>query len=274
MKKLGIQEVQSISTKILVYIDNICRENELKYSIFYGSLIGVERHKGFIPWDDDIDLVMVRKDYDKLLDILAKKNDYILLSSKTRENYRYTFAKLVDSSTVAKSKQHFGYEDKDLGVFVDIFPIDNVPYTEEERKVFQNNSEELRKKMMDTLNLAYARSYSLWKSLIKLVIKFPYHLKLKNIGDTNYWHKEYEENAQKYNKLKSKYCGYLEFINIYWGVFPAEWFSEYEDVEFENHKVMAIKAREEFLTLRYNDYMKLPPSNERVTHHPYEFYKK
>ena len=73
MRELTMAEVQKKAVDILVYIDKICRENNLKYTIFYGSLIGVERHQGFIPWDDDIDIVMPRPDYEELLLIL--KND-------------------------------------------------------------------------------------------------------------------------------------------------------------------------------------------------------
>lgn len=70
MQKLTLKEVQAKAVEILVYIDNICRSNNLHYTLFYGTLIGVERHKGFIPWDDDIDIVMPRPDYELLIKIL------------------------------------------------------------------------------------------------------------------------------------------------------------------------------------------------------------
>ncbi len=66
----------------------------------------------------------------------------------------------------------------------------------------------------------------------------------------------------------------MEFINEVWGVFPIEWFEHYEDVEFEGHKFKAIRDRKKFLELRYGDYMKLPPKEERISHHPYKFYEK
>lgn len=94
MKKLTMIEVQQRAVNILMYIDKICRKNELKYTIFYGSLIGVERHKGFIPWDDDIDIVMPRPDYNKLIDLLKTDENYTLLAFETRTHYRYPFAKL------------------------------------------------------------------------------------------------------------------------------------------------------------------------------------
>ncbi|MBO0454298.1 MULTISPECIES: LicD family protein [Enterococcus] len=273
-RELTIEEIQKISTKILLYIDEVCRENNLKYSIFYGSLIGVERHKGFIPWDDDIDIVMRRRDYNQLIDILSKKTEYLLLSGKTRKNYRYTFAKLVDKHTYAKTKQLFSGEDKDFGVFVDIFPIDGIPSSSEERELFQEKCESFRLNMMDTIGLSYARSYSKWKAIIKLIVRFPHRRTLMKIGNYDYWRNMYEIETVQYPLEKSEYCGFLEWIHINWGVFPVKWFEEYEDVLFEGHKIMAIKQRDSFLKLRYGNYMCLPPENERFTHHPYKFYLK
>ncbi len=80
MKKLTNEDIQRISVDILVYIDKLCREHNIDYSIFYGSLIGVERHKGYIPWDDDLDIVLTRPNYERLLELLKKQEDYLLLS--------------------------------------------------------------------------------------------------------------------------------------------------------------------------------------------------
>ena len=254
MKKLTIKEVQNRSLDILSHIDKICRTNDLKYSIFYGSLIGVERHSGFIPWDDDIDIVMLRDDYDKLMKLLSNTSSkFKLLSFETTDNYRYPFAKLVDTATTFKSKQLFGYEDPSFGVFVDIFPIDGIPNTKEEQAKFQRECEIYRMNMMDTLGLAYARSYSFIKSFGKLIIKFVHHKKLKKIGDDNYWRTKYSEATRRYNINHSNYCGYLEFININWGVFPTEWFKEFETVEFEGRKFLAIKNRNDFFRQEYQN---------------------
>lgn len=99
-KKLSLDQVKETALQLLIYVDRICEENDLKYSLYYGTLLGAVRHKGFIPWDDDIDIVMLRPDYDKLLSILAKDETYLLLDQSTRPDYRYTFAKLVDSKNI------------------------------------------------------------------------------------------------------------------------------------------------------------------------------
>ncbi|HFK2856293.1 TPA: phosphorylcholine transferase LicD [Enterococcus faecalis] len=274
MKPLTIKEIQETSTEILVYIDNICRQNNIEYSIYYGSLIGVERHQGYIPWDDDLDIILTRPNYDRLINILSKDKNYLLLSLETRKNYRYTFAKLVDTRTCVKSKQFYNSEDPELGVFVDIFPIDGFPATSSERLDFGRQCELYRENMLATLNNSYAISKSRWKAYLKRVFLYPRYRKLLKQGDYDFWKRKFMDKVTTYPIESSIECGYIEFINEEWGVFPKEWFDHYEDVLFAGNKVRAIKDRKLFLSLRYGNYMELPPISEQVTHHPYTFYWK
>lgn len=274
MKELKLDEIKEKALEILMYIHDICEKNQLRYSIYYGTLLGAVRHGGYIPWDDDIDIVMPRNDYDRLIDILKKKDEYLLLDHQTREHCRYTFAKLVDKNTLAKSSQHFGGEDPDFGVFIDIFPLDGVPEDTSERLSFWKECETYRLNILDTLGYTYARSYSIVKSLGKLVVRYPYHKHLLKQGDDVFWRERYETVARRYPFNESKSCGFLETMNHDWGLFPVEWFDEFELVNFEGMQVRSIKAKEAFLKTRYGNYMELPPEKDRVTHHPYKFYAK
>lgn len=272
--ELKLEEIKRIALDILVYVDSVCQKNHLRYSIYYGTLLGAVRHQGFIPWDDDIDIVMPRNDYQSLLNILKKDSHYLLLDNQTRPNYRYTFAKVVDTTTKGKSSQFFGSEDLDYGVFIDIFPMDGVPEEKVERDNFWRECETYRENMLDTMGLAYARANSLVKSIGKLILRYPHHRKLSREGDYYYWRDKYEQSASRYNFDDSKYCGFMETVNNKWGVFPVAWFEEFENINFEGIQVRTIKAKEEFLSTRYGEYMQLPPEEEQITHHPYKFFYK
>ncbi|KRN21635.1 hypothetical protein FC75_GL002154 [Lacticaseibacillus camelliae DSM 22697 = JCM 13995] len=274
---MTLQQIQECELNILSYIDGICRSHGLRYSIFYGSLIGLERHHGFIPWDDDIDIVLARPDYDRLIKLLAGQSDYPVLSFETRAHYRYAFAKVVDPATTMVSHQVYGAEDPLMGVFVDIFALDGAPAGRVAQYRFHDECEKLRENMMDTLpNGTYARSFSRWKAYVKRVIRYPHYRSLMAQGDDNYWRQRYVKTMTRYSFDKASECGRPEYLNEDWGVFPVAWFSsdEFEDVNFAGRTVMAIKARKEFLTLRFGDYMKMPPASARVTNHPYTFYFK
>lgn len=274
---IPLAEVQRRTIDILVYVDQLCREHNLKYTIYYGTLIGLERHQGFIPWDDDIDIVMRRPDYERLLAILEHETRYQLLSMHNRPHFRYPFTKLVDKETRLVTKQIFAPEDPLMGVFLDIFPLDGIPATDAERLAYYQETEQDRLNMMDTIAPgSYARSFTPWKAWVKRVTGYSRYRKVKAIGDDDYWRDQYQTAAKRYPINESQYCGYLEWISHDWGVFPTSWFDDdqYEDVQFAGHTIMAIKHRVDFLHLRFGDYMQLPPESERVTHHPYEFYLK
>lgn len=274
MKPMTLEDIKKVSLDIMIYLDKICRENDIEYAIYYGTLLGAVRHKGFIPWDDDIDIVVPRPDYDRLLKILQQESKYLLLSFETRSDYRYPFAKLVDTNTQFISNVFHWAEDKDLGVFVDIFPLDGMPSDKEVRTAYADYCELLRLNMMDTLGSSYARAKSKYKSVIKRVVKYPHHRKLLKQGDYSYWRDLYMKETVKYPFEEAETCGYMEFINYPRGLFPIEWFHSYKDIEFEGHYFRTIQEDEAFLKMCYGDYMQLPPENERVSHHTYDTFWK
>ena len=130
-----VEELQKIELEILKYIDKVCKENNLTYFLAYGTLIGAIRHKGFIPWDDDVDIQMPRDDYNKLCDILKEENGrYKLLDHKEGLGYIYPFAKVIDSNT--RLIETGLTETVNMGVYIDIFPIDGTPNDFKKRKKY------------------------------------------------------------------------------------------------------------------------------------------
>ncbi|OJG37430.1 hypothetical protein RV00_GL000387 [Enterococcus devriesei] len=261
---------------MLIYVDKICKSNDLRYSIYYGTLLGAVRHKGFIPWDDDIDIVLPRPDYEKLLYILEKDLNYKLSTPMNENPYRYTFSKLFDPKTKLVSKQIFDYEDKNAGVFIDIFPLDGLPDLKEEQYSFALQMDMYKAGFMNTLGCLYARSYSHFRSAIKLLVKFPTYIKYRNQGNYNYWRDMYESYSQKYPFESSNLCGHLEYVKYQKAIYPTSWFKKenLQSIEFEGQKISAIKNADLFLEQYFGDYMTLPPEDERVSNHLYDFYWK
>lgn len=129
MKEINTEDLKRIQIQILLHIDVFCTKHELRYFISGGTLIGAIRHKGFIPWDDDIDIMMLREDYEKFIVLYSQedKSPYHLYSHNQLHSYPYPFAKMDDSRTILKEDIN---EAMVFGVNIDIFPIDIAPRSE------------------------------------------------------------------------------------------------------------------------------------------------
>lgn len=266
------KEVQKIALGILKYVDNVCRENNINYSLAGGTLLGAIRHKGFIPWDDDIDIMMLRPEYEKFLKIMdedAKTNKKYkaLHYSDNCPNYFYRFAKVVDLDT-SVSESTFIIP-KDLGVYVDIFPVDGIN--------IKNAKKTINKTLFYSRMLAHASMFKVnrnniktSKYLVKKFILFPY----AKLFGAKHWMKKHEDYIKKFNVDK------FEFSIAYSGcyrekdIIPRSDFNEYTELEFENCKFFSIKNYEAYLANLYGNYMQLPPVEQRVPHHDLKIYKK
>ena len=162
-------EFKLITKELLGWIDMICQKNNIHYFGAYGTLIGAVRHNGFIPWDDDIDICMMRTDYDKFIEIVNKLNDsqHYLLTSNTEKGYYNNFARVCDRRCILKIRgtldiPHFG-------AFVDVFPLDKVPEDEEKRLGFYKELEDAYNNVITSLpfqsynTLPLKRRIGFWK---------------------------------------------------------------------------------------------------------------
>ena len=132
MKKINDKEYKKILTELLEFFNKICEENNINYTLTGGSLLGAIRHKGIIPWDDDIDVAVLPSEYDKLIKAFEKNtNDkYCILTHDNNPSYYFPFIKLIDKRTVVKDKNEKNIDD--YGIFLDIFKL----YNTSNNKVF------------------------------------------------------------------------------------------------------------------------------------------
>ena len=260
-KPIDAEESKRLQLEILDGIDRYCRERGLRYSLAYGTMIGAVRHQGFIPWDDDIDLMMPRPDYDRFRKEFEVEGLYVVDLAE-RYDCVETFVKVCKSGTVMVDKS-FGREL--WGVNVDVFPIDGAP------------SENLAEHY-DSLNRIREKCFQLcpyYKSVRKG--RFPLMLKyfLKRL---RYFYPASFRSMKRKLVDGQKAIPYesSEIVGIYYAsektrtFLPKRVYDEIGTILFEGREYAAPKDYDTYLTSLYGNYMQLPPVEKRVSHHAYD----
>lgn len=263
--KIDLKKLQGVQLEIVKEFDKICRENNLKYHIFSGTMIGAVRHKGFIPWDDDLDVSMLRDDYEKFLQIASDKlsNKYFLQNYKTDKNFVHSFTRLQKNETILMQGawQHINMSHK---IFIDIFPMDYVePSTIKGKLQFKLLF--AFKKIKANRRTNYAR-FELNNSIRikKLVQLFTKMLPMSFYNDIE------TKIAKMLYKNKTDMVTLLtdgEKEIYYDCMTPVEFFSMNKRFEFEGISLLGPEEYDSILTRQYGDYMSLPKKEDRVPHH-------
>lgn len=268
MRKLTFEECKKIELDILLDVAKFCDDNGLEYFMAYGTLIGAIRHKGFIPWDDDIDIYMPRKDYNKFIELFKGegKPERLEAIHPKHPMSRHPFMKVIDTRT-AKYEKGYSYPDGVLGIDIDVFPLDGQPDDEEEFNKWYDKLYKLY--LLDYLSNRNGEG-SLKRRMAHIGIKIlNLFMPLKKIR------KKTAALHEKYPYESSKYVGSVECIASYKNDrMPKELFEGYSWCEFEGHKFKAPKGYHEVLTALYGDYMQLPPEEQRVNPHLTEAFMK
>lgn len=274
MRELSIKETKEISLEILKYIADLCQQLNLKYFLMWGTLIGAVRHKGFIPWDDDIDIMLPREDFNQLIRYLMENKEeiqpYELYSKYNKEDYFYSVSRLVDTRTVILGERKPTTKQCDCGVFVDIYPLENSGNTREEAEKFFTKQKKIEwKKFLAIDNYKPARS-SLINSIGKIPISIYAHLCGYKKFDA-----ELENRANVLSKESTAYVScWAGWNSPHTGTFNHEWFEKLIEVPFEQYCFLIPACYEEILSQVYGNYMEYPPIEKQVGHHEYTAYMK
>ncbi|MBQ3284143.1 MAG: LicD family protein [Ruminococcus sp.] len=257
LRKLQLKELES-----LVYFDNFCKEHDLTYFLLGGCVIGAVRHNGFIPWDDDIDVMMPRRDYERMLKLWKQEESnerFLMLKTDGEVFTGNCFATLIDTSaTMVKENQK--NIDVPHGIVTDVFPLDGCPDGRLQRY----------------MQYYHAMMYSLYISevvpskhggLIKIVSSILLKLVPSRERRTKIW-KKHEKKMTRYAFNTHKKCtelcagpGYMR------NEYPQIAFKEIVYHEFEGLQMPIPKGYDAYLKMAFGDYMQLPPEDQRVPHH-------
>lgn len=266
MTPLQLSDIKKIQLDILRTVDSFCRERGLRYSLAYGSLIGAVRHGGFIPWDDDIDLLMPRADYDRLTDEFndAAPAGLRLHCLASDNSYAAVYAKIEDTSTVLVEKS----STKPIGVNIDIFPIDPLFDSHIESARYVDAMKRLKllyrsKIVRPTKKNSFAKKIGI---IAAKMVSLPFTARSLALKI---------DRKMRGGQPGAKYSGYAGSTIGSRDIFESTLFENIRRIRFEDTEAMAIAGYDTYLRAIYGDYMQLPPEGERCSPHTIvEVYRK
>ena len=271
MKKVEFDELKHIELELMKKINVICRAESIRYTLTAGTLLGAVRHGGFIPWDDDIDIAMPRPDYDRFVEYCKNhETPFKFFSIETDERYGYMHAKVTDTSTVIV-EENTNASGIEMGVYVDIFPIDGMG-DDIDGAVRNFNSTRFARELLVAKNWKrFFRSKT--RPAIYEPVRFAFFLLSRLVS----LKKLTASIRKKVTRIPFDSAKYVTIVGSAYRdreIVEREIYGEYEDISFEGESFMAIREYDKYLGKIYGDYMKLPPEEKRVTHHSFDaFYK-
>ncbi len=271
-EELSLEQLKSIEIRLLSDVNKICEKEGFRYSLGGGTLLGAVRHGGFIPWDDDIDIMMPRPDYDAFISYCLSHEEvpFKIKSWETDKTYVDLSAKIYDAQTVLIDDNTCDYEDK-IGVFIDVFPIDGLANNyKRAKKVF--NATTFKREL-----LVAAKWKKYFKSKTHAWYYEPFRFGMFLLSRFVNKQKLFDKIQEKYKKIdfdKVKFAAAVGGSYRKKEILEQSVFTNLNKLIFENEEFCAIAQYDTYLSSIYGDYMKLPPEEKRVSHHSFKAYYK
>ena len=257
---LSLAEIKELELQMLSVFSEFCETHNLTYYLCGGTLLGAIRHKGFIPWDDDIDVCMPRADYDKFIKLYSQLDDNIYsVRSNQLHNFSAPFAKLVDTRTDVS--RVYSDSDRTKHLWIDIFPVDGLPHSIEEVANIYKRCNRYRS-ILKLTDCIPGEGKSKLKAYLKYILK-----PMANLYGQKRCVNNIEAVAAEHPYEASTYVGIV--TNGLYGVGERMLKSDFEQsvmVEFEGKEYPTFSCWDSYLSGIYGDYMTLPPEEKRVTH--------
>ena len=252
MKKIELSELKRIQIEILDSIVHFCEENNLRYYLAYGTLLGAVRHQGYIPWDDDIDIHMPRPDYEWFI-ANYKNNIYSIIDNSLDAAYTLPFAKVHDTRTLFHETL---YLKNTYGIFIDIFPLDSIKDVQQAKVAVK------WRRLLNAKRAILGKGRGFFKNVAMLATKiFLLPFSMKDII------LKIHKISKRYDYGDTMYICSMYSQLAYKEIFPKEIFDGFVMLPFEGKMYRAPKGYEEYLRTNYNDYMQLPPKEKQKSTH-------
>lgn len=264
------RRMQLVQLETIVDFDRVCRKHNIDYVISSGTLLGAVRHKGYIPWDDDADIMMLREDYERFKTVMSDLNPEICYfqDHTTDPEYRWGYGKLRRTGTqyIRLGQEHMKSKN---GINVDIFPYDDVPASTLGQIIQDAYCYCCRKILWSEVAKKNSRGFmKLWWTLLSLI----------PVGRVYKWLDIYVKKSKNSSPNKVRILCFTAIGKLYYkhplkdryGI-PKKWFTERAEFEFEGKQLMGTKDYDECLKFWYDDYMTLPPEEKREQHAPVSF---
>lgn len=261
-KRLTQDDERKICMEMLLYFDHVCRSNGIKYSLTGGTLLGAVRHRGFIPWDDDIDVFLTRPEFDKLAAVFPDDARFVFVNRHKEPGFNYVFGRLIDTKTLITESPNTLCAGK--GIFLDICVVDGLPRNRVLRELHIAYMRFLMRARRATVQNPKGKAYREKGPIIVFLKKV-----LRTITNYEFWNKRLEKAMSKYPFDTSDYVG--NFASQYGRkeLLPRSVFSSYLDIPFEDYQFMVCVGYEKYLTSVYGEkYMDLPAKRKRKRPHP------
>lgn len=268
-RELDSDEIRRVQLEILSSVDEFCRKNGISYFIFSGTLLGAVRHKGYIPWDDDIDIAMLRPDYDRFMESFNGSVQKLrVIDNEHESEFPYPFAKIERTDTLLVENDELT-DIFPLGINIDLFVLDGRESREDAVFAIRKNS--LLYKMLMVKNTSKRKGRALHREmLLKLLKIIAFPISRKKIIQTMV--KRGRGELKKQYKSVNYYCNICFPMAGLTEIYPAKLFENHTELMFEGRNYWAPVGYDKWLSLRYGNYMELPPLSKQITHHNFKGY--
>lgn len=264
MGREDIKQIQSILLDMFKWFQSVCQEHNLRYYVIGGTMLGAVRHKGVIPWDDDIDVGMPREDYNRFIALGShlRESRYVIEAPREdNKDYQYLYAKVYDTTTTLVENVRYPAK---RGLYIDVFPLDGVGNTKE-------RAEKNGKRIINLINLEMMiicaiRKERKWYKNIGVLVG---HMISPLFISERWLNNKIATLCEAHSFDEAQYVGNLVGN---WGlkeIMPRAYFGQPKKYSFEGMEVYGPEDADAYLTALYGDYMKLPPEEKRVSHHDY-----